>query len=70
MTAVRDRAADTVDLLREIDEYLARTGMAPSKFSLEAIGQTAFVFDLRRGMTTGARRAALARQFMRDFPDG
>ena len=36
-------------LLREIEKYLGSTGMAPTRFGKESIGDPSFVFELRNG---------------------
>jgi hypothetical protein len=40
---------DTQALLAEIEEALEKTGLSPSKFGLEAVNDSSFVFDLREG---------------------
>lgn len=37
------------EIVAEIDAFLARTGMAPSRFGHEAIGDKALVMRLKRG---------------------
>ena len=36
-------------LLRRVETYLRRSGMAPTRFGLEAVHDPRFVFDLRNG---------------------
>jgi hypothetical protein len=46
-------------LLREIEKYLGSTGMAPTRFGKESVGDPCFVFELRNGREprgTTARR--------------
>jgi predicted transcriptional regulator len=39
----------TEDLLTEIEALLEKTGMSPSTFGNDAVGDRSFVFDLREG---------------------
>lgn len=39
----------TSDLLRSINRYLEASGVKPSRFGREAVGDPRFVFDLRNG---------------------
>jgi hypothetical protein len=65
------RYADRVELLREIDDYLGRTGMAPAYFGRGAIGNTAFVKSLRLDHPkVPIWVAAKARRFMAANPAG
>ena len=36
-------------LLRRIENYMKRTGIRPTRFGREVVGDPRFVFDLRRG---------------------
>jgi hypothetical protein len=36
-------------LLRRVEKYLRSTGMAPTRFGRESLGDPCFVFDLRKG---------------------
>jgi len=38
-----------VHLLREIEKFLRRSEIAPTRFGREAVGDPRFVFDLRNG---------------------
>jgi 2,4-dienoyl-CoA reductase-like NADH-dependent reductase (Old Yellow Enzyme family) len=38
-----------VHLLRRVEVYLRRSGMAPTRFGREAVRDPRFVFDLRKG---------------------
>jgi hypothetical protein len=42
-------------LLTQVETYLRRTGMPPTKFGREAVRDPRFVHDLRRGRTVGDR---------------
>lgn len=51
-------------LVREVERYLKATGMAPSRFGTEALGDPRLVFDLRNGRCPGPRVAARVRAYM------
>lgn len=36
-------------LLREVEKFLRRSDIAPTRFGREAVGDPRFVFDLRNG---------------------
>lgn len=36
-------------LLREVEKFLRRSDVAPTRFGREAVGDPRFVFDLRNG---------------------
>jgi hypothetical protein len=38
-----------VHLLREVEKFLRRSDIAPTRFGREAVGDPRFVFDLRNG---------------------
>ena len=38
-----------VHLLREVEKFLRRSDVPPTRFGREAVGDPRFVFDLRRG---------------------
>lgn len=38
-----------IEVLREIEEFLIKEGLSPSKFGLEAMADPALVFQLRAG---------------------
>jgi hypothetical protein len=58
---------NTEDLLDEIEAALRKTGISPSRFGEEAVGDRSFVFDLRKG----ARDLRLSTvQKVRDFIAG
>jgi hypothetical protein len=40
-------------LLNQVETYLRRTGMPPTRFGREAVRDPRFVHDLRRGRTVG-----------------
>ena len=51
-------------LLSTIERYLRRTGMKPTRFGREAIGDPRFVPDLRRGREPRPRTIARAVAYM------
>jgi hypothetical protein len=51
-------------LLPEIERFLTLTGMKPTRFSQEAIGDRHFVRQLRLGRRVWPETAAKARSFM------
>lgn len=42
-------------LLRSIENYMRRNGVAPTRFGREAVGDPRFVLDLRLGREPGRR---------------
>jgi len=54
-------------LLSEIDAFLARHGMAASRFGALAMGDHRFVFTLRRGSAPRTTTVDRVRAFMRDY---
>ena len=51
-------------LIRKIEVFLRRTGMHPTTFGREAVGDPRFVFDLRRGRTPRTRMERRVEHFM------
>ena len=47
-----------VHLLREVEKYLRRSDVAPTRFGREAVGDPRFVFDLRNGRDPRPRTVA------------
>lgn len=54
-----------MSLLIEIDRFLRRTGMPPTKLGRLAINDPRLVGDMRRGRQLGPRNEARVRQAMR-----
>lgn len=54
------------DLLKEIKAFLKETGMSPSSFGYEAIGDRALMFTLDRGRDLKGSTIAKIRQYMID----
>jgi hypothetical protein len=61
-----------MSLIREIEAYLARTGMLPTNFSYHAVGDKAFLNRLRKrgDDVLRARTVAKLRDWMEANPDG
>lgn len=49
----------------KIEAYLARTGMKPSVFGREAVGDGNFVFDVRAGRMPSLRMVERVDEFIR-----
>lgn len=60
----------TADLLREIDEYLAHTGMAQTTFGRLAVNDGKFVGRLRTGKRAWPETHERVRQFIQDHRQG
>jgi hypothetical protein len=58
ITSIRD------DLLCEIDAFLDRTGMEPSRLGKDAVNDPAFVHRLRAGADVRTRTVDRIRKFM------
>lgn len=56
----------TVHLLREIEKYLRRFQIAPTRFGRDAVGDPRFVFDLRNGREPRPGTVARVRHFLED----
>ena len=50
--------------LRSIEQFLTRTGMAPTSFGREAVRDPRLVFDLRMGRELGDRMTRRLEHFM------
>jgi hypothetical protein len=68
---------DMADLLKEIEEFLAVTGMGPSYFGRVAAGNTELVERLRNGAEVLRRTERKVRDYIKcerirrdEFPDG
>lgn len=51
-------------LLREVEKFLKRSEVAPTRFGRDAVGDPRFVFDLRKGREPRARTVARVRAFL------
>ena len=51
-------------LLREVEKFLRRNGVAPTRFGRDAVGDPRFVFDLRRGRDPRPRTVARVVAFL------
>jgi hypothetical protein len=53
-----------VHLLREVEKFIRRSDIAPTRFGREAVGDPRCVFDLRRGRDPRPRTIARVRAFL------
>ena len=53
-----------VTLLREIEKFLSRKDIPPTRFGREATGDPRFVFDLRRGREPRPETVRRVRDFL------
>ena len=53
-----------MQLLREVEKYLRRSDIAPTRFGREVVGDPRFVFDLRRGRDPRPTTVARVRAFL------
>ena len=51
-------------LLREVEKFLRRSDIAPTRFGREAVGDPRFVFDLRKGREPRAETERRVRSFL------
>lgn len=56
---------ETQQLISEIDDFLAKTGMAASTFGQKAVRNWRIVDQLKSGGNTGMKTAARIRDYMR-----
>ena len=61
---------DVTELRDEVSKYLARTGMAPTRFGRLSVGEPKFVQNLSIQSRVTTRTVAKCREFMRDNLDG
>ena len=54
-------------LLRRVDAFLTRTGMAPTRFGIEALADGGLVKGMREGRSLSLRNAAKLLKFMADY---
>lgn len=52
--------------LAEVDAFLSRTGMDPTRFGRQALNDPNFVFSVRKGRSPSLRTIDRVRQFMAD----
>ena len=48
----------------DVEKFLKRTGVEPTIFGREALGDPSFVFDLRKGRSPSARTMDKVREWM------
>ena len=53
-----------VELLHSIKEYCAQTGISPSRFGREAVGDARLVHDMRKGRQLRSATARRVRDYM------
>ena len=51
-------------LLRKIEKYLGSSGMAPTRFGKESVGDPSFVFELRNGREPRGATASRVLRFI------
>lgn len=51
----------------DVEKFLKRTGVEPTIFGREALGDPSFVFDLRKGRSPSARTMDKVRDWIRDW---
>lgn len=56
-----------VDLLSDVERFLAASSMSPTRFGDEALGDRHFVRQLRAGRRVWPETELKVRAFMRDF---
>lgn len=54
-------------LLREVEKFLRRSGVAATRFGREAVGDPRFVFDLRNGRDPRPQTIAKVRAYLEAF---
>lgn len=55
---------ETQDLLTEIEAAMAKSGLSPSQFGEDAVGDRSFVFDLRNGRDLRLSTIKKVREFI------
>ena len=51
-------------LLRDVEKFLRRSDVAPTRFGRDAMGDPRFVFDLRNGRDPRPRTVAKVRAYL------
>lgn len=57
---------ETQQLISEIDDFLAKTGMAASTFGQKSVGNWRVVDQIKSGGNTGMKTVARLRKYMRE----
>jgi hypothetical protein len=57
------------ELIAQIDNFIERTGIAPSRFGLDAMGDGALLSGLRAGRSLSLRNAEKVLRFMAEYVD-
>lgn len=60
----RNPKEDRVHLLREVEKFMRRCDVPPTRFGKEALGDPRFVFDLRNGRDPRPRTIARVIQYL------
>lgn len=60
----------TESFLREVEEYLDRSGLGPNSFGRRAMSDPRFVYDLRKGRAVSIATVDKVRKFMAENPPG
>lgn len=63
------KAPSDSDLLAHIESFLARSGMKPTRFGLDAAGEGSFVDTLRGGRSPSLKKVNRVLEFIRDHDD-
>ena len=64
------RKETAVELLRRVEEFLKRSGMAPTRFGRQAARDPRLVFDMRKGREPHRRLARRIGDFIEDQERG
>lgn len=51
----------------DVEKFLKKTGVEPTIFGREALGDPSFVFDLRKGRSPSARTMDKVREWMNEW---
>ena len=61
---VKYKETPIVHLLRDVERFLRRSDVAPTRFGREVVGDPRFVFDLRNGRDPRPRTEARVRAYL------
>lgn len=59
-----------MEILRRVERYLRRSGMAATRFGREAVRDPRFVFDLRKGREPRARTLKRVSAYLSEHEGG
>lgn len=57
-----------MNLLREVEKFLRRSEIAPTRFGRDVVGDPRFVFDLRNGRDPRPQTIARVRAYLEAAP--